>query len=290
MAVALVLSSGVFAQKDELKTLKKIYDKDQPSEKDVTEFNAAVAKAETYLATASEGDKVTINYYRAHAPFVEMQMMLSKSENKGNPMLMNRYFTPQNVDAIARSFAEMRAYEQKTGKTTFTKDMDEAVAMFGPTILESAIALGKQNKYTDASKLLYNLYLMDKKNPDNLFYAASYAVNGEDFDNALKYYQELKAINYTGVSTAYYASEITTGKEQPFGSKAERDKAVSLKLYDKPREEKLPSRKSEIYKNIALILVQKGKIEEAKAAYADAIRENPTDTSLQIGEANLHLQ
>src|SRR5690606_5712309 len=52
----------------------------------------------------------------------------------------------------------------------------------------------------------------------------------------------------------------------------------------------LTYKKSEIYKNIALILVQKGKIEEAKAAYADAIRENPTDTSLQIGEANLHLQ
>jgi tetratricopeptide (TPR) repeat protein len=290
LASAILISTGLYAQKDELKTLNRIYDKDTPSEKDVVEFKAAVAKAQGTMASASEGEKVQINYFAAQAPFMETMVLMAKPENQSNPALAMKLFNPEKIHQLALSFNEMREYENKTGKKVYTKDIDEDVAFFGPTLLNYAIGMGSQKQYKEGAKVLYDIYLMDKKNLDNLYYAASYAVNGGDFDMALSYYDELKKSNYSGEGTQYMATSVVSGKEEPFNSKADRDKMVSLKTHVKPREEKIPSKRGEIYKNIALILVEKGKTEEAKTAFADAIKENPNDMSLKMNEANLYLK
>jgi tetratricopeptide (TPR) repeat protein len=290
MAVAALISTGVAAQKDELKTLKKIYDKDVPSDKDMTEYKLAVEKAKAYLPSASDADKVAINYFSSQTPILEVNLLMSKPENQSNPQLATQLFSPEKIHALALAYADMREYEKKTGKMVYTKDIDEDVAFFGPTLLNYAVALGSQKKYAEGAKVLYDIYLMDKKNADNLYYAASYAVNGQDYDTALAYYNELKTINYSGEGTSYLATSVISGKEEPFNSKADRDKMISMKTHIKPREEKNPSKRGEIYKNIALIMVQKKKPEEAKAAFADAIKENPNDASLLVNEANLYLE
>jgi tetratricopeptide (TPR) repeat protein len=64
---------------------------------------------------------------------------------------------------------------------------------------------------------------------------------------------------------------------------------VKLGTHEKPREEAIPSKRGEIYKNMALILVQNGKIAEAKKAVAEARVTNPDDKSLILTEANLYL-
>jgi tetratricopeptide (TPR) repeat protein len=75
-----------------------------------------------------------------------------------------------------------------------------------------------------------------------------------------------------------------------FSTKAERDKMVILKSHKEPRDEKIPSKKGEIYKNIALIYVQQGKNEEAKKSLSEARLANPDDTSLAMAEADLYLK
>ena len=83
-------------------------------------------------------------------------------------------------------------------------------------------------------------------------------------------------------------------QEDYFGTtaeaKTERDNKVKLKVYSNPRDEKIPSKRGEIYKNIALILLQKDKTEQAKTALSDARKANPDDTSLIISEADLYLK
>jgi len=286
----MLLSAGLYAQKDELKTLKKIYDKDEPSDKDLVEYKAALAKADAYLSNASEADRVTINYYKAYAPELELALAMQKPENQKNPMLLSQLFSPDKVDMIAKAYAEMREYEAKSGKQTFTKDIDDDVKTLGPQLINVAVALGKAEKNAEAARLMYDVYLMDKKNQDNLFYAASFAVNGKDYDNALKYYNELKALKYSGEGTVYWAVNTVNNKEESFPSKALRDQMVSNKAYIKPRDEKLPSKRGEIYKNIALIYRSQGKNNEAKSAFADAIRENPDDIDLLANEANMYLE
>jgi tetratricopeptide (TPR) repeat protein len=289
IAMACLISAPAFSQKDELKTLKRIYEKDEANAKDVIEYKAAVEKAKTYLAGASEADKMAIQYYDAFAPMVELDVLMAKPENQQNPAVAMRLFTPENIHKIAVAFADMRDYEKKSGKQVFTKDIDDAVMTFAPSLFDVAVALSKQKQYKQSSAIFYDLYLMDKKNQDNLYNAANLAVSAEDYDTALKYYEELKALKYTGEKTTYYATNIATGQETPFHTKADRDKMIELRQYDKPRQEQGTSKRGEIYRNIALILVQKGKTEEAKAAFADAIAENPNDTDLLIGEANLYL-
>jgi len=290
LASPILISAGTYAQKDELKILKRISDKDNPSEKDAAEYKAAAERAKTYLSSASEADRVLINYYAAEAPFLETMVLMTKPENQANPALAMRLFNPEKIHALAVAYNDMREYEKKNSKNTYTKDIDASVAMFGPTLLNYAISMGNQKQYKEGARVLYDIYLMDKKNMDNLYYAASYAVNGGDYDTALAYYDELKKANYSGEGIQYMATSVVTGKEEPFGSKADRDKMISMKTHIKPREEKIPSKRGEIFKNIALILSEKGKIEEAKAAFADAIKENPNDISLKINEANLYLQ
>ena len=65
---------------------------------------------------------------------------------------------------------------------------------------------------------------------------------------------------------------------------------VKIGTHEKPRTEAVPSKRGEIYKNVALILVQNGKTEEAKKAIADARKSNPEDDSLILTEANLYLE
>ena len=92
----------------------------------------------------------------------------------------------------------------------------------------------------------------------------------------------------------YYAKNVVTEQEEYFGTtatnKADRDGKVRLKLYTTPRDEKIPSKKAEIYEKIALILVQKDKTDEAKAALAEARAQNPEDMNLMVTEANLYLK
>jgi len=109
-----------------------------------------------------------------------------------------------------------------------------------------------------------------------------------DYDKALVYYKELKAANYTGEGMVYYAKNKTTGAEENYTSKETRDNLVTLGTHVAPRDEKSPSKKGEIVKNIALILIEQGKTEEAKNAIIDARKENPNDVGLITSQADIY--
>ena len=157
-------------------------------------------------------------------------------------------------------------------------------------MINSAIADTKADKTIEGASKLYDAYLLDKKDTINLYYAASTYVNGKDYLTALKLYEELKTLNYSGKGTSYLAINKISGQEDMFNAAKERDVAVKLGTHEKPKNEDIPSKRGEIYKNIALILVDQGKVEEAKKAIADARKANPEDTSLALAEANLYLE
>ena len=63
------------------------------------------------------------------------------------------------------------------------------------------------------SKKLYLAYTIDKNAEDYLYYAASSSVNAGDWETALKFYIELKELNYEGIITKYYVTKIDTGEK-----------------------------------------------------------------------------
>ena len=285
LASALLVSVSNFAQKDELKKLKKIYDKDVPSSKEVEEYKINVAGLEK--VASDEADKVALNFYKVNIP----QMELASKGQLPTPMDIQRVYSISYISELAKVYSSVLEYEKKIGKKTFTDDINEEFSQTKPILLNLAIDLGNQKKFKESSSVLYSIYEMDKKDLDQLYYAASYATNGQDYETALKHYNELIRLNYSGEGYIYYAVNKESKKEEPFGSNRNtRDNLLKTGAYEKPRDEKLDSKKGEIYRNVALILVQQGKTDEAMKAVSQARLENPDDSNLILTEADLYLK
>ncbi|MEC8257494.1 MAG: tetratricopeptide repeat protein, partial [Bacteroidota bacterium] len=124
---------------------------------------------------------------------------------------------------------------------------------------------------------------------DYLYYAASSAVNGGDFDRALKYYQELKDMNYSGSVEKFYATKSDTGEEIELSAETY-VLFQKQKDYTNFRTEMTESKLPEIVKNIALIYVQQKRNDLAIGAIKEAREANPLDVGLILTEANLYIQ
>lgn len=274
LASAVLITGSTFAQKDEIKA----------AEKALKNGNAAEAKtllqtAESLLANASDSEKSL--YF-----FVKAKTCLDLSNKNVEET--------QNQIAASKAYSELISLEKASGKSKYTEEAAKAVAEIKNKMINTAVAKADLKDYKSAANILHSMYELDNSETEKLFYAANYAINAKEFDNALAYYAVLKTKNYTGEATSYYAKSIVSEQEDFFGSndqaKTDRDAKVKMKLYTNPRDEKTPSRVGEMYKNIALILVNQGKTAEAKTAIADARKTNPDDSALAMTEANLYLE
>lgn len=291
LASAFLVSGLTFAQKDELKTLKKIYDKDEIKAKDLTEYKAAIEKSEPLLASASESDKVYLNYYKSLLPFIEAQEAASRPENRANPQAaLMKIFNANNIFQLADNTSKVIEFEKTSGKQVLTKSINEDIADMKPMLLNYAVNLGKQKNYKDATTVLYSLYLLDKTDLEKLYYAGNYAVNDKDYDKALTYYNELIKQNYSGERSEYMATSKLSGEEVTFASLADREKAVKMGTHEKPRTEQIKSKRGEIYRNVALIYNSKGDVAAATKAVAEARAANPDDLTLAMTQADLFMK
>ena len=289
-ASAILFSATVFAQKDELKTLKKIYEKEKPSTKDVMEYISVASAAESLVADGTDADKVYLAFYKANIPVLEYNDAIAKADNKNTEAISEQFFTPEKVAAIANAYVATMDFEKKAGKEILTKKIQESSNKLKPVLISMAVNVGNAGKYKESAKILHSMYLLDKKDVEKLYYSAGYAVNGQDYDNALNHYNELIALNYSGEKMLYFAKSVASGKEDGFDIKADRDRYVMLKTHTEPREEKVESKRGEIYKNVALIYQTQGKVEDAKRVIKEAVKLNPDDNGLMVTEANLYLE
>ena len=73
IAASLLLSISAFAQKDELKALKKISDKNgPPTEQDIKEFDNLLKQVEPKMANADNSQKAAYHYFKGEYAFVQM--------------------------------------------------------------------------------------------------------------------------------------------------------------------------------------------------------------------------
>jgi tetratricopeptide (TPR) repeat protein len=288
IASAMLISVCTFAQKDELKTLKKINEKSAPSAKDIAEYKQKLTAIESLFNNLTEADKVNIGYFKAFVPVLEIREAIEKPENKNNPKIANQFFTVQNITDLAKSMNSVIDFEKQSGKQVYTKKIAEDVVFLKPSLTNYAVALADKSQYKESSSVLKSIYDMDKKDLEKLYYAANYAINAKDYDMALADYQELKSTNYTGEATLFLAINKATKTEESFGSIAERELYIKAGTHEKPRTDKIPSKKPEIYRTIAIILIEQGKIEEAKVALKEARVANPDDASLILAEADIY--
>ena len=284
LATSMFFSVASFAQKDELKTLKKLYAKDQLSTSEISEYKSAVNKL-SGMSGMAEADQVYANFYKSMTPLLELMTVGTAP----NAQTLAKVFTPAKINEMASGLNAALDFEKKSGKKLYTDDINETISEYKPGLINYAITLNQASKCKEAAQVFEAIYNLDKKDEGNLYNASILALQAQDFDLALKYLYELKNINYSGEGTMYYAVNKASGNEETFNSDADRKASIKLGVHEKPRDEKVPSKRGEIYKNIASILVHQGKVDEAKKAITEAKAANPGDTSLMLAEANLYL-
>ena len=269
LASALLISVATFAQKDQIKAAEKAL-KAGNAQEAITILQGAEAAS----AAAPDAEKAQFHFVKANAHLA----LATKNED-----------VDTNLSAAAKGYQEVVSIEKASGKDKFTAQATKSIIDVKYKLINGAIADSKAEKHAAGAKKLYDAYLLDKRDTINLYYAASTFVNAKEYETAYNAYDELKRLNYSGKGTNYYAVNKINGEEQFFSTAKERDQMVKLGTHEKPRTEAIPSKRGEIYKNMALILVQNGKIAEAKKAVAEARVTNPDDKSLILTEANLYL-
>lgn len=287
---AILLSTVAFAQKDELKTLKKIYGREKISDSDMELYKTTLSAAEPLVAGSTEEDKVYFAYYSGVAPIIELTSALLNPLKNTDPLLSSKILTVDKVNQFVAVANATRAYEKKSGKQLLTIDINAKINFLKPVLVNYAVALSNVPNFKEASVVLAAIYYLDNSDLEKLYYAANYAVNSKDYNLSLTYYLLLKDKNYSGEGMSFYALNSKSQKEETFNTKAERDIYLKAGTHEKPRDEKIASKRPEIFKNIALIYIELGKAAEAKAALQEARKENPEDVSLILSEADLFLK
>lgn len=176
------------------------------------------------------------------------------------------------------------------GNPAIDASIEEELRNLISDVVNTAIELSEAGDFLASSKQLYLAYQIDPvENIDYLYYAASNAVNGNDFNVALTYYLKLKELNYTGVVTKYFVTDIENGEEREV-SETEFNIFQKSKDFTNQRQEDTESKFPEIVKNIALIYNELGDKEKAMGAIQDARKESPNDLGLIMTEANIYIQ
>ncbi len=266
---ALLLSMGSYAQKDQIKALEKAIKNFEPAT-----VKNAIKSVEDVISNATDQEKANFYFLKGNA-FLEMA---NKNIETGN-----------NLISAAKSYQDLLELEKKIGKLKYSNQAEQSLTTVKNNLINEAIKDSDNSRFKESSLKLYEAYKLNPKDTIYLYYAASGAVNGKEYDIALTYYEKLKELNYSGKGKSYYAKSVLNNEEVSFSTKEERDKSVKLKLHTEPRDENIPSKRGEIYRNYALILVEKGQNAKALSAIQEARKDNPDDTSLALTEANLYL-
>ena len=261
LLLALSISMIGFAQKDEIKAATKA----------LKSGDAAAAKASLEgAAGAIDGAdaKVQAQYY---ALLGDASKQLS------------------DFDGAITAYKKVISVEEASGKAKYTTEVNQKLAQMTGDLVNAAIDENNNKQFSSAALKLYQAYTLSPTDTIYLYYAASSAVNGgpDNYDQAIKYYTELKDINYDGSEVTYSAVDVATGETVSLGAQ-EYELYKKTNSYKDFKEEKTPSKKAEIVKNIALIYQEQGKNDEALAAYEDAIANNPGDVNLVLNKANLY--
>lgn len=263
---ALFMTVMSYSQKKELRQASK-----EIKEGSFVEAKNTLATIEGSIASADDDQKAEYYLY------------------KGQAYMGSSGTAEKDLVTAAESFKKVIEIES-SGKQKHAEQAKKEIQNLIVSLVSSAIDDQNAERYEEASKKLYAGYNISKKDTAYLFYAAGNALNAQNYDVAMKHYEELVDLGYTGIAKEYTAVNKETGEVEPFSSKEERDLVVLSGNYIRPSERMAESKRPLILRDLSAIYVDKGEVEKAKKMIADAKKESPDDISLVRAEANLALQ
>ncbi|MFO7672295.1 MAG: tetratricopeptide repeat protein [Lutibacter sp.] len=268
---AFFISMTVFAQNDELKTAEKAL-----KANDFATAMSAVNQAEGLIANADQKTKAKFYYLKGLALY-----------QNGNPNA--------DIQKVGDAFNELINYENQTNKPKYSAEVGQmlnkmiiAVAENASNNYSKAIETKEEADYLKAAKEFQLVYALSPRDTSYLDNSALVYYFAKDYDNSIKLYEELLALNYTGITTVFVATDKASGEDVIYGDKKSMDLQVKLGLAENPREEQKESRREMIFKNLAQNYSDKGNNEKAMEIISKGRKEFPSSYSLLIDEANIY--
>ncbi|MBZ9630421.1 tetratricopeptide repeat protein [Salegentibacter sp. LM13S] len=230
------------------------------------------------------------NYAEAKTQLQTAESMLSEANDKWT----ERFYLYKGQAYLGNgenaSLEDLEVAVEAFQKAQELGNDDEAVQGFDQVrnaLVQSAINDQNTENYESASDKLRYSYQLNKQDTLYLYYAAANSLNAQDYTAALEDYKKLKELGFDGSGVEYLATNVETGEEEVM-PKEQRELMLKTGEYENPQDRKIPSKKGEIAKNIALIYIQEGEDEKAIEAIKDAKAENPDNIALLQAEADVY--
>lgn len=261
MAVFFMFTAITFAQKKEIKK----------AERELSKENYMAALNELKLAEPMIG--AADNEMKAHYYLIKGEASTGAANN--------------NYGQLKTAAEDLLKAEEFDTKKEFAEQIKVAKMNLRNVLVNSAIEDQNKNSYDLAADKLVHAYNVSKSDTSYLYYAAGNYVNGKKYNDALKLYEQLMDLGFTGVQMQYMATNKETGKKDMFGSMEERDTAVKYGTYSDPVDHMSESVLPDILQKLTLIYIQNGDNEKALAVMKEAREANPDDPALMRSEADL---
>ena len=252
------VSAISFGQKKEIKKAEKAV-----KSSEYTEALTYLSEAEPMLGAAD--DETKAQFYAA----------------KGEALLGSGGTDYNKLKGAAEAFTQAMKLDSK-----MEAQLSVPLQNLRAALINGAIKDQNASQYQMATEKLYTSYLVSK-DPSDLYFAASNAVNGKDYETALKYYQMVLDSGYTGETEEFVAKNKESGEVEAFENENLRNIAVKSGEFIKPDKRVTESRKGEILRNMTLIYIEQDNNEKATALMKAARAENPDDMYLMRADADM---
>jgi tetratricopeptide (TPR) repeat protein len=263
---ALLMTVMVYSQRQELREASRSI-----NNKDFNSAKQALSKIEGQIASQDASTQAEFYLYKGQA-------YLGAAGNREQDLL-----------TAADAFKKVIELEA-SGRQRHTNQANDEIQALVVRLVNSAIQDQNAQRFSAASKKLYAGYTINKIDTVYLYFAATNAMSAQEYDNAMKYYEKLMNLGYTGIEKEYVATDKETGEVVVFGNKEEQNLMMMSGEYIRPQERMSESRRSIILRDLGFIYIEKGKTEQARQIIADARKASPNDIGLIRAEANIALQ
>jgi len=183
LSIVLLINAGVYAQKDQIKGAQIEYQSGR-----YQDAYGILKSCEYLIFNSTDEDKSEFYFLKGNV----LKAMAEKNIDKVN-----------NFASAFVAYQELIKAENESGKFKYTLQTNVALREMKFKLVNEAAADFKAGKLNESAEKSYNVYLFDKKDTLNLFNAASTSMTAKNYDTAIKYYEELKRINYSGKGTVF---------------------------------------------------------------------------------------
>jgi hypothetical protein len=265
-----MISVGAFAQKDEIKIAQAYFDKGKSEE-----ALATLKKIEYLIVNASDDDKSNFFYLKGNV----CKDLATKNIDATN-----------NFTMASGAYQDVLLYENDSHNYKYAAKANLALKDLKSKLVDGAFNDYKAGKFKESAAKSYEVYLFDKKDTLNLLNAATSSSTGKDYAAAVKYYEQLRKINYTGKGVIYYATNKKTKVEEAFVSMSARESNVKEGLYEKPRNVFPPSKRAEILSSLAFCCLEINDYAGAEKYYNEELQIEPNCVDCYINLSYVKMQ